>query len=133
MRRDAEGGDSADDGDEYDDDEFEADDETNNNDGGGGVKEAVGKSSRARGPKRMSPRGNPHLGQSWDSKHNADRRNRRMKRPKGPQSVRSEPHVERINRARKWMNLSARRFESIFGRIEDKQDMLGLRFKGLGL
>ena len=81
----------------------------------------------------MSPRGNPHLGQSWDSKHDADRRRRRMKSPKGPQNARSEPHVERINRARKWMNLSARRFESIFGRIEDRQDMLGLRFKGLGL
>ena len=45
----------------------------------------------------------------------------------------NDPNVTRMLRAKKWMNLSTRKFEKIFGRIDDTQNEMAQSFKGLGV
>ena len=42
-------------------------------------------------------------------------------------------HVARMMRAKKWMNLSTRRFEKIFGRIDETREEMTHSFHGLGM
>ena len=84
--------------------------------------------------------GNPHLGDAWDSLHEGELRGKR----RGLHVVtdcgeiasigtctNNPPHIMRMRRARKWLNLSARRFESIFGRVDNTHDKLTKMFCGM--
>ena len=85
--------------------------------------------------------GNPHLGDAWDSLHEGELRGKRrglhldLVTDCGEVAfnigTNNPPHIMRMRRARKWLNLSARRFESIFGRVDNTHDKLSEMYRGM--
>ena len=108
----------------------------------------MARSPRTKSPKRpdkddnrtedKSPRhqrhllSNPHLGDALDSRHASELRGRK-RGGRGHLDVPCPPNVLRMRRARKWMNLSARRFESIFGRVDERHNDLTNMYRGLNV
>ena len=99
-----------------------------------------------------SYRGNPNVGNNrYDSSHDNNKRNIQSGfvgggggggggggeeggvdgLPSSMHYISTPQHVMRMKRARKWLNLSARKFESIFGRVDEKQDHLTSLYHGI--
>ena len=78
--------------------------------------------------KKISIFSNPHLGDVLDSSHASELRSLKMN---STRVAAQPPHVLRMRRARKWLNLSARRFENIFGRVDERQKNLTNLYRGI--
>ena len=75
------------------------------------------------------------LEERWDACSHvaAHRQAARVVNPGGALVQEDDLHVTRMMRAKKWMNLSTRRFEKIFGRIDETREEMTHSFHGLGM